>query len=353
MRRGFLAACATAFAAAAAPSALHAQAADELLAQGVRSYQSLEYDAAASLLRRSLGLTGERPLADSGRTRAYMYLGATEIFRGRRDSALVAFRRLVLLDPRYRSDQLVFPPEVTNTFDAVRRAVPAVTATASDAEIALGDSLYPMRLYASSLHEIQALVTTEDGRLVRQLYIGPIADSLVVRWDGLDSAGTRPARGRFVFVVVSRSAQGQPLRRVHLALETSARVPDSLPHPKPLSASQLLPERQPPGAAWRALVGGIVVGGVAAALPAIVTGESEGSEARFVVAGSLAFTGIIGFLTQRPGRPLPRNVAANRTVKDTWQRQVNSIIEENSRRAANVRLRITPGRLARVERDAS
>jgi len=353
VRRGFLTACATAFAAAAAPWALRAQAADELLAQGVRSYQSLEYDAAAGLLRRSLGLTSERPLADSGRTRAYMYLGATEIFRGRRDSALTAFRRLVLLDPRFRTDQLVFPPEVTNTFDAVRRAVPAVTASATEAEIALGESLYPMRLYASTFHEIQALVTTEDGRLVRQLYIGPIADSLTVRWDGLDSAGTRPQRGRVVLVVVSRSSQGQPLRRVQLALEASARVPDSLPHPKPLNPAQLLPERQPADAAWRALIGGLVVGGAAAALPALVTGETEGSDARFIVAGTLAFTGIVGFLTQRPGKPLPRNVAANRATRDAWQKQLNTAIEENSRRAADVKLKITPGRLTRVERDAS
>ena len=142
MRHRLLALCATALVAAATPRGLHAQAADELLAQGVRAYQGLEYDAAAGLLRRSLGLTGERPLVDSGRVRAYMYLGATEIFRGRRDSALTAFRRLVLLDPRYRTDQLVFPPEVTNTFDAVRRAVPAVTASAADTEIALGEALY-------------------------------------------------------------------------------------------------------------------------------------------------------------------------------------------------------------------
>jgi hypothetical protein len=352
MRR-FLAACATACVAAAWPGALRAQAADELLAQGIRAYQGLEYDAAAGLLRRSLALGGERPLGDVDRTRAHMYLGATEIFRGRRDSALASFRRLVLVDPRYRSDQLVFPPEVTNTFDAVRRAVPAVTIAATEAEVALGDSLYPVRLYASTFHEIQALVTTDEGRLVRQLYIGPIADSLVVRWDGLDSAGTRPARGRVNLVVVSRNAQGQPLRRVQLALETSARVSDSVPHPKAPTSAQLLPERQPAGAAWRALLGGVVAGTAAAVLPNVVTGEGTGTRVRFVVAGTLGITGIVGFVTQRPGRPLPRNVAANRAVRDAWQRQVQAVIEENTRRATDVHLKITPGRLTRVERDIS
>jgi tetratricopeptide (TPR) repeat protein len=346
-----LAALATALAAAAVPGTLRAQAADELLAQGVRSYQNLEYDAAAGLLRRSLALTGERPLTDTDRARAFMYLGATEIFRGRRDSALASFRRLVLLDPRFRSDQLVFPPEVSNTFDLVRRAVPAVTIVAAEAEVALGDALYPVRLYASAFHDIQAVVTTDEGQLVRQLYIGPIADSLVVRWDGLDSAGTRAAVGRFQLVVVSRNAQGRPLRRVQLALETAARVSDSLPHPKPPTGAQLLPERQPNGPAWRSLVGGLVAGGAAALLPVVITGESSGSGTRFVVAGSLGLTGVIGFFAQRPGRALPANVAANRALRDAWQRQVAATVEDNARRAADVRLRITPGRVTRVERE--
>jgi hypothetical protein len=350
--RHLLAALATAFCAAAAPGTLPAQAADDLLGRGIRAYQDLEYDAAAGLLRRSLALTGERPLSDADRARAFMYLGATEIFRGRRDSALTALRRLVLIDPRYRSDQLVFPPEVTNAFDLVRQAVPAVAVAAADSEIALGDALYPVRLHASSLHEIQALVMTDGGSLVRQLYLGPIADSLVVRWDGLDSAGAQPAIGRFHLVVVSRNPRGQPLRRVLLALETTGRVPDTLPHPGPPAAAQLLPERQTGGPAWRALLGGVVAGGAAALLPAVITGEGSGSGARFVVASSLGITGIVGFLAQHPGRPLPRNIAANRAAQDEWRRQVDAVIAENSRRARAVRLRVTPRLVTRIELEA-
>jgi hypothetical protein len=335
----------------ALPRALRAQGADELLAQGIRAYQSLEYEIAGGLLRRSLSPVGDRGLSDSSRVRALMYLGASEIFRGRRDSALVAFRRLVLQDPRYRPDQLVFPPEVSTTFDLARRVVPAVAAVAEDQEIVLGDQLYAIRLYASSFHEIQALITTDDGRIVRQLYLGPIADSLTVRWDGLDSAGTGPARGRVALVVVSRNTQGQPLRRVQLALETTARVPDTLPHPAPPAGAALQPERRSGGPAWRSLIGGIAAGGAAALLPSLVTGESSGSNARFVVAGTLGLTGLVGFVVQRPGRVLARNVAANRAARDAWQRQVTQTIEENARRRADVRLTIRPGRLTRIERE--
>src|SRR5437016_7232256 len=84
---------------------LRAQAASELLGQGVRAYQSLEYDAAAALLQQSLGRDATTGLADSLRARALTYLAATELFRQQRDSAVAAFRQLVMLNPRYRPDE--------------------------------------------------------------------------------------------------------------------------------------------------------------------------------------------------------------------------------------------------------
>jgi hypothetical protein len=95
-----------------------------------------------------------------------------------------------------------------------------------------------------------------------------------------------------------------------------------------------------------------VVGGAAAFLPALITGEGSGSGTRFVVASSLGITGVLGFLAQHPGRPLPRNVAANRSARESWQRQVDSMIAENSRRAAAVQLRVVPGVVTRSEREA-
>ena len=104
---------------------LRAQSARELLGQGVQKYQALEYDAAAALLEESLGRDSSG-LADSLRARALTYLGATELFRGQRDSAVATFRHLVLLNPRYRPDELIFPPQVTNLFQEVRRATRAI-----------------------------------------------------------------------------------------------------------------------------------------------------------------------------------------------------------------------------------
>ncbi len=100
---------------------IQAQSAGELLGQGVHAYQALEYDEAAALLGQSLGLASPAPLADSLRTRALTYLAATHLFRGERDSAVAAFRQVIFLNPRYRPDELIFPPQVTNLFQEVRR----------------------------------------------------------------------------------------------------------------------------------------------------------------------------------------------------------------------------------------
>ena len=95
----------------AAASRLPAQSANDLLQQGVRAYQRLEYDAAVALLRESLLRRQPMALADSQRARALSYLAATELFQQQRDSAAAAFRDLVRLDPRYRPTSSSFRPK--------------------------------------------------------------------------------------------------------------------------------------------------------------------------------------------------------------------------------------------------
>src|SRR3989442_12115908 len=133
---------------------LRAQSARELLGQGVKAYQALEYDAAAALLEQSLGRDSAAGLADSLRARALTYLAATELFRGQRDSAVGAFRQGVLLNPRYRPDDLIFPPQVTNLFQEVRRATTA-TAVAGPPVTQLRTRLerFTARVLAGSLPE--------------------------------------------------------------------------------------------------------------------------------------------------------------------------------------------------------
>src|SRR5215470_11304797 len=166
-----------------------AQLPGELLSQGVRMYQQLDYDAAAALLSQSLGLASPA-LADSQRSRALTYLAATELFRGQRDSAVAVFRELVILNPRYRPDELIFPPQVTNLFQEVRRTtrtivvvVPPVTALRPRLE------LFKAQVLTSSLANVTVTLAQEDGTPVKELFRGPVADSQLVTWNGLTAAG--------------------------------------------------------------------------------------------------------------------------------------------------------------------
>src|SRR5881296_3148320 len=165
---------------------LRAQSASDLLGRGVRHYQALEYDAAAALLEQSLGRDSAAGLADSLRARALSYLAATELFRGQRDSAVAAFRQLVLLNPHYRPDELIFPPQVTNLFQEVRRATRAIAvAVPPVTELRTRSDSLPARVLASSLADVVVTLAHEDGTPVLQLYSGPVADSILVSWDGL------------------------------------------------------------------------------------------------------------------------------------------------------------------------
>lgn len=336
--------------AAALVSSARAQTASKQLQQGIEAYARLDLETAARLLRRALAFPPDDGLSRAQRDTALTYLGAAELFRQRRDSSAAAFHRLVLLDPRYRPDPLNFPPPVLQLFNEVRRSTKAVDiAIPPDTVIRLGTDMLPIRLYASSAHRIAAGIVRDDGARIRTVYAGEIGDSLDLRWNGLDSAGVSVASGAYFLTVESRSPDEVVARVARLPLDIEATRYDTLAHLPPPADSLLLPERRPAGPALKSLVGGVVLGGLVAGLPLILGAEDEASDARFAVAGSITFAGLIGFFTQAPGQPLPRNVAANQALYDGWRRQQDRIVEENRHRLRDHRLRVRTGALIRIE----
>jgi len=123
---------------------LHAQngggtagTAGAVMTDAIRAYQDLDFDAAARLLRRVLTPPLAMELSDAERARALSYLGAAEHYRGRPDSAIAVFRRLAVLAPRDQPDTLIFPPEVTRLYNAVRGSKPD-TVNPSTPRVAIG-----------------------------------------------------------------------------------------------------------------------------------------------------------------------------------------------------------------------
>jgi len=321
-----------------------AQASGDLFAEAMRAYRNVEFDLAAGLLRREVArlAAGGAPAAD--RARALAYLGAADLFRGRRDSAAAVFGRLIALDPRYRPDRLIFPPDVTALFDRVRQETKAVlVAVPRDTEIALGAQSVGVWLIASSLHTIDVTLRYEDGAPFRVLYTGPIGDSLQVQWDGLDAVGGPPTVRRVLLRVASRQPTGEPAGTLELPLGLRVLWADTLAWPAAPADSLFLPERSPREPAMRALMGGAVLSSAVIALPTLVGGNQVSSGPRIAVAGTIALAGVVGYVLHRPGRPLERNIRANRALHEAWEQRAAGAKAENARRRRDVRLAIHAG----------
>ena len=321
----------------------HAQSASELLDQAIRVYQDLEFDAAAALLRRALVADLEETTDPRVRADALAYLAATEFYRGRPIWASTAFRRLIRFEPRYRPDPSVFPPEVTNLFEETRRQTKAIKVDIPGEDtLRVGMDRLAIRLLSSSLHDILADVRKADGSQVRLLYIGPIADSLYLGWDGLDAAGVI-ASGENLLNVASMDDDGRVLGVRQIPLDIVRVRPDTVPHPQPLAVSLFLPEYRASAPGIEALAGGILAGAAVVALPSVIASGSEPSGARFAVGGVISLAGVVGFLSRRPGQQLPENVQANETLRREWQQRVAVIARENASRLDDVRIRVTAG----------
>ena len=318
---------------AAGPAA--AQTADDLIAAGVRAYDNLDFDVAASLLRR--GLASGPALDPPVRVRAFAYLAATEVFRGDSDSGSAVFGRLISLYPRHRIDQLVFPPEISSVFEAVRRTILAVAPVLPDSStFRIGESGLKPWLYSSSFHEVRVELQGADGSMVRVLYAGLIGDSLRLDWDGRTDDGSIVDQGQYVLAVASRDETGTTVRMVRVPLVVEVDRRDSLPHPGALPDSLLLPERQTAGPGIEALVGGILLGAVVVALPAAPEQSGQLSKGRFAVGAAMSLAGIAGFFQKRPGREIAANISANDSIRQAWRMQVMQVERQNARSGVDI-----------------
>ena len=341
MRRALLALAVLAI--ALAPGA-GAQTTPDDLARGIRAYQNLDYDSAAALLRAALEPARRPALSDADRIRALVYLGSTELFREHRDSAAAAFGRVLLLDPRYRPDQLVFPPEVSGLFQEVRLATRVVAVSvALVTQIAAPADRLVAWLYAASDHQVEAAVLRANGVPLRSLYSGGVGDSLQVLWDGRGDGGVPVEAGSYVLRVDSRGSTGRVVRSLEVPLDVAALRGDTLTLPPPPADSLFLPEHTAPGGGWNALATGLAAAVTVVVLPSLVAGGSSGMGERFAVAGALGVAGVAGFQLQHRPRPIPRNIAANQVLRLRWQRQADSVRVRNAARRQDARLVIRAG----------
>src|SRR5688572_4371826 len=102
------------------PAGIEAQCGIDLVESGVQAYRDLELETAKRLLQSAVEMNS--PVSSRCSTenaRALTYLGASHWLAERPDSAARAFTLAVIQAPRYRPDDVEFPPELTDLFDYV------------------------------------------------------------------------------------------------------------------------------------------------------------------------------------------------------------------------------------------
>jgi hypothetical protein len=326
-----------------------AQTVSELVARGISAYTDLDYDLAVELLSQALERVSPGT-PDSVQSQIYGYLGAAEVFRGNLDSASSRFRAVLLRDPGYRLDQLVFPPEVVIQFDAVRQQIRAVRVVAPGVtRIRSPTDRFVARILATSAHRIMVDVRLGAGGQATTLYDGLVGDSVDVDWDVLGDVPPTSSRAD-VLRVNSLDAAGRVVRRVEIPLAIQVERPDTLLHPLPLDPSLFLPESTPPRPKTEALAAGLVAGLSILVLPQAFASETDLSPTRFAVSAGISLTGVIAFLKPAAGRPLPSNVAANAAIRQSWRDRVADIERQNERRRADLTITVRAGSPTVIDR---
>jgi hypothetical protein len=328
---------------------LLAQQSSTMVRRGIAAYDSLDFDRAAGWLRRALTPPLDETLPPVDRVRALSYLGATERFRSRSDSAAAVFRRLLRFAPDARMDPLIFPPDVTQLFEDVRTRTKTVAIRAPrDTALEGATARYIVALIPTSHHEVTVDLERRDGQLIRRLYAGPIGDRFEVDWDGKDSTALPVPSGRF-WLNVGSSDRGRAVCITQLPLELTRGRLDSVLTPPPLQGRALLPERAGGSTGIRAFAGALLLGAAALALPRTITPDADAGDGRYLVAGTLGLAAVIGFAAQAPGRPLPENVRINAERRARWERQVALATAVNAERRTAAPFRIQTGAPTQIE----
>ena len=331
------------------------QTAASLLEDGIRAYQELEFVAAAGFLRRALDPALGQQLSDPAASRvltirALTYLAAAETLSGNTDSARAVFERLVRFDTRYRPDQLIFPPQVTNAYDAVRRDVKVITLDAPErTTFRVGQGLFSFELFASSYHEAVVEIRDLDSLRVRSIYRGPIVDSLDLSWDGRDPERLVVPSGSYDLYIQSRDSTGSLLRTMRVPLSIEVETPDTLVHPIEPADSLILPEQHSSGPGLEALIGGLLAGTAIAILPAAFSSDTDLMGERLLVAGTVSVAGITAFFRRRPGKPIPENIESNQSLYRSYRDSLAAVITENERRKSDIQLVISTGTVSVLE----
>jgi hypothetical protein len=335
IRACFVALCATVLT-IPLPARAQGPSPERALEQGLRAYRELEMESAGWLLRQAL--SGK--LDQRQRVTALSYLGASEFYRDRRDSALSAYADLIRLEPYHQLDRLVFGPDVQAVLEEARRRTPIAEVRAAKASFPADAPGLPVSVRVNTPHVVVMTLEAVNGVVLDTVFRSRVRDTTTVYWNARARDGARPPAGGFVLSVASLDGRGRAGHRVALPVQVTRSPDDPLAMPeRPVP----LPEHQPAGPALVRLGLGLAAATAAYLVTPVFT-DNAGPQVALALTFSAA--GVIGFVDARPGKPLPENVVANRVALEAWDARVSRVQAENRRRADGGTVTVEVGRVA-------
>ena len=135
---------------------------------GIQAYLNLEFQRTRRI-RNSLAYNAS--IAEETRMTALSYLAATNVFLGQESAAEIVYCHLLIQDPTFRPDQLMFPPEVTSFFEDVRKGTRVVRALFDESIVVeIGMESVLVDIVSSSEHSVVVEMHYAGGTAYARLF---------------------------------------------------------------------------------------------------------------------------------------------------------------------------------------
>lgn len=321
-----------------------------ILARLIEAYESFDFTATRDLSLRLL--QPEVSATPEERAQATFFAAATSLLSTPPDrpEARRLLARGIRLDVFARPDTLRFSAELQLEYERARRSLFAIGVRELPSDTVLGLDNARVGIEVGGTRPATVSVLLESVRGTQH----QIASN--VRVAGLGRVPLQFAfNGAFLptgsYVLKLEATDDSAGARTLVTIPVSI-VADSVivaPLPDTLRASVFRPERRPWGPARRALLGGVLVGALTAAVPQLLTPpalkDAVGSDSRAIGVGALvAMSGLVGLIASKPGAAVAASVAYNRDLRAMWATERQRIIADNDRRRGEARIRLQFGR---------
>jgi hypothetical protein len=307
------------------------------LRRAIQAYDNVEFGQVVPLARAAL----RERLTTGERARAYELLAFSFAATSQPDSAIVAFRELLQVDPDREIDPRRVSPRILGYFNAALGQVMVVRQLRVDtASFVTGQGAIPIRYHITSSARVR--VRAISGQTSVLIDSGVTVGQVSLRWPARLPSGDAVPPGMYTVIVDAAAGQNTFSASSQVRIE-QGRV-DTLPHLTQLPGYQFLPETETPPKSWRPMgIALMAVGGALAGTVAIGSdmGDASGREIGTVSAAAL-ITGFVMTLKKPAPQPSRGNVMFNQLLREQLGRRNQEIARENALRRRQVQLTATP-----------